>query len=133
VTIALALSLLLHQPYGLVETVYYFSGIDGVAVVTMESQWNARAWRREPRGFTSWGYFQIDSEWWPQYREDILLHLAQGAAILAECKVKARGDFALAVAIFNGGEHPCSYSLWWGRKVKDKRDSLMLAVRRMVR
>ena len=75
---------LLHRPPGLVDAVWRSGGLEAVAVVEMESQFNPRAWRREPRGHTSWGLWQIDDEWHPQHRDDLLLHIVEGARIWRE-------------------------------------------------
>ena len=100
---ALLLASFLHAPAGLIATVYDMGGIDAVAVVTFESQWNVRAWRVEVRGHTSFGLFQLDDEWHPQYRDDVLLHIATGVEFLGECKSVSGGSLARAFSIYNSG------------------------------
>lgn len=131
--IAMMLSLLFNKPYGIVETGLYFAGVDGTAVLSMEGQFNPKAFRREPRGHTSRGPWQIDDEWWPQWPNDLMLHLAQGAAIWKMYSDQHPNDFAMAVACYNGGDHPGAYSRWWGRKVKARRDSIELYIWRHLR
>lgn len=128
--IAVWLAIYLHAPQGLVATVYDFAGLDGVAVVFMESRFVETARRREPQG-ESWGLFQLYDKFHPQYRDDLLLHIVTGVAFLNECKDIAPpwyqdvpGFFARAVAHYNGGTHPGAYSWAWGRKVEAKRDEL---------
>ena len=121
---ALILAIFLHRPPIFVEAVFEESGIDGVAVVEMESQFNPHAFNWEPRGFNSYGLFQIDSEWHNQYRNDLAGHIEEGSIILAECKAKAPGDVARAVAIYNGGDNPGAKAREWGAKVKRERDAL---------
>jgi hypothetical protein len=128
--IALMLALLLHRDPGLVDTIYWMAGLDGVALVMCESQFCTYAFRREPRGHTSWGLWQIDSEWWPQWRDDILCHMAQGAAILRACPGKTLHD---RVAHYNGGEKPGKKAREWGMIVERKRDSLALYLWRRLR
>jgi hypothetical protein len=126
---ALLLALLLHRPPALVASVYEAAGLDGVAVVECESQFNPRALRREPRGHTSWGLFQLDDEWHAQHRGDLLLHIVTGAAFLAQCK---RGvTFAQAVSLYNSGS--VDGNLTWGRYVERRRDSLALYLWRRMR
>ena len=128
---ALCIALLFRAPYAHVEAAYMLAGLDGVAVISCESQWNAKAFRHEPRGHTSWGYWQIDDEWHVQYRGDLLLHLAAGAAIWQGCMDQAMGNFTLAVRIYNSGSR--TGAIAWSEQVRAKRDSLALYVWRHVR
>lgn len=86
---ALLIAMLLHRPVGLVSTVYDMAGLSGVCVVEYESQFNEKAWRREARGGTSWGLWQLWSECHPQYRDDLLMHLVYGAEFWKACLEKA--------------------------------------------
>ena len=119
---ALLLAAYLHRPLFLVEKVYSEGGVDAVAVVEMESRFNPRAWRREPRGHSSWGLFQIDNEWHSQYRGDLDAHIAEGVRILRECEMG--GTFSEAIARYNGGTNHGAYSIAWGKQVEAKRDEL---------
>jgi hypothetical protein len=114
------LALLLHRSPGLVSTVLEMGGIDAVAVVTCESQWNERAWRREPDG-TSWGLFQLYDKFHRQYRDDLLLHIATGCEFLAECESEAP-NFNEAVQLYNSGS--LHGNPRWGAFVTRKRDWL---------
>ncbi len=122
---ALYLAALLNAPYGMVATVYEIAGLDGVALVWCESRFNPHALRHEPRDHTSWGLWQLDDEFHPQHRDDLLLHCVEGAAFLAECKA-GTGSLSAAVARYNG-------SLAWGREVERKRDALAMALWRVLR
>lgn len=124
-TAVLLLAVLLCRDPALVQMVYLEAGVDGVAVVEMESRFNPRAIRREGHGYTSWGLWQLDNQWHPQYRDDLAAHNREGARYLEECKEAANGDFALAVAFYNGGNHPGAYSRAWGKRVEAKRDALL--------
>lgn len=114
--IVLWLALYIHHPQTLVEKVWAAGGIDAVALVECESQFNPKALRREPRHHTSWGLFQLDDEFHPQYRGNLGKHIAIGAAFLAECKARTM-TLARAVERYNG-----AYS--WGLTVERKRDEL---------
>jgi len=130
---AILLALYLHAPVGLVTVIYDTSGLDGVALVWCESRFNPRALRREPRGHTSFGLFQLDDEYHKQYRGNLTAHIAEGERFLEECKggrerhstVSPAGgrsgghapSLSLAVARYNG-------SLAWGLIVEAKRDEL---------
>ena len=127
----LCIALLFHVPRGTVEFVYGTCGLEGVAVIACESQWNERAFRHEPRGHTSWGYWQIDDEWHEQHRDDVLLHLAAGAAIWQQCMDAALGNFTLAVRLYNSGSR--TKAIAWSEQVRRFRDSLALYVWRHVR
>ena len=120
-TPALLLSLLLSCDPALVTAVYDLAGIDGVAVVWCESQFNRKAVRQEPEG-TSWGLWQLYDKYHNQYRHDLWQHLVTGAAHLVECKETAGGDFVRAVSIYNSGS--ATRSLRWGERVKRERDRL---------
>ena len=122
IDIALLLALALGRPVGLVSTVYDVAGIDGVALVEYESRFNERAVRREPRGFTSFGLFQLDSEWHPQWRDDLLLHIVEGASFWEACKAKAGGNIAVAFSWYNSGSP--SKSIKKGLEVARLRDRL---------
>jgi hypothetical protein len=115
---ALLLAMFLHRPPALVAMVYNAGGIDAVAVVECESEFNPKALRREPRGHTSWGLFQLDNEYHPQHRADLAAHIAEGVAFLQWCKKNSGGDFAAAVTLYNGSPE-------WGRVVA-KRKKMML-------
>jgi hypothetical protein len=119
--VALILALALGRPAGLVENVYAMGGIDAVAVVEYESQFNDRACRREYEG-TSWGLFQLWNKCHEQYRHDLLLHMVAGVAFLAECKVKGNGNIAVAYSIYNSGSP--RRSIGKGREVQCLRDRL---------
>ncbi len=122
---ALMLAALLHRSTGLVSTIYVMGGLDAVAVVECESQFNEKCWRREPRGHTSWGLFQIDDEFHPQHRNDLLLHIVEGVTFLAWCKTKGK-DFRTAIYWYNG-------SWIWARYVERRRDSWMMYLWRRLR
>jgi hypothetical protein len=128
IEIALLLSLLLHRPLPLVEHVFAMGGIDAVAVVECESEFNPRALRREPAGISR-GLFQLYDRYHPQYRIDILLHVVEGVWFLNECK-EGR-TFAAAVSVYNSGS-PVK-SLAWGKYVERRRDSWALYIWRHVR
>ncbi len=114
---AVFLAAYLHASPMLVKAVFDAGGIDSCALVSCESQWNEYAWRREPRGYTSYGIFQLDSEFHPQYRDDLLMHIVTGVEFLNECKAKTH-TLARAVELYNG-----SYA--WGVVVERKRDELV--------
>lgn len=125
------IALLLRVPYGPVEVAYAMAGLDGVAVITCESQWNQMAFRHEPRGHTSWGLWQIDNEYHEQYRGDLLLHLVAGAVIWRDCLEKACGNFTLAVRLYNSGSR--LGGLAWSDVVRSKRDTLAIYLWRKMR
>ena len=126
---ALLLAAFLHRPVAIVKAVYQQGGIDAVAVVECESNFVPTAIRKEPRGFTSWGLFQEDSEWYPQHRGDLNQHIALGVGILQRRMAMAHGVFSIAVAMYNGGKHPEAYSLAWGNYVQKKRGEMMRYLR----
>lgn len=124
---AILLAALLHRPALLVDAVYQMAGIDGVAVVEMESQFHERAFRveRDADGVaigTSYGLFKLFDKYHPQYRDDLLLHLAYGAGFWRECKARAGGDIARAYSIWNSGNSKTS--IVKGIKVERKARSL---------
>jgi hypothetical protein len=119
VNVVFLLALLLHRPVGLVSTIYDVAGIDGVAVVEYESQFCPTAWTRE-KGGTSWGLWQLYSKCHPQHREDLLMHIVEGASFWAECR-EGR-ELAEAYSIFNSGSPTRSLSR--GREVERLRDRL---------
>jgi hypothetical protein len=111
VNVALLLAVLLHRPFGLVLTIYDVAGIDGVAVVEYESQFNDHACRVEPEG-TSWGLFQLYSKYHKQYRDDLLLHIVEGASFWAECVDKSACYGALVRHSWDhGGNRMHAFSL----------------------
>jgi hypothetical protein len=128
---AIVLGLLLHRSPLLIEEVYRSAGLDGVAVVWCESTFVTNAVRIEPRGHNSYGLFQLNNEWHPQYRDNISLHIATGSAFLASCKLGR--EFSDAVAVYNGGLKPKAYSIRWGKKVEAKRNNFALYLWRHLR
>ena len=114
---ALWLAAYLHASPMLVKSVFDAGGLDAVAVVTCESQWCEHAWRREPEYHTSYGLFQLNDGYHPQYRDDLLMHIVTGLEFLNECKAKTY-TLARAVELYNG-----SYA--WGVVVERKRDELV--------
>ena len=128
--IVLLLAMVLNAPAPLVRDVYAEGGLDAVAVVSMESNFNPKAIRREARGHTSYGLFQLDDEWHPQHRGDIAAHIREGVKILRECEGT---DLRTKVSHYNGGTYPGAYSEKWGRMVEARRDSLALYLWRHLR
>jgi hypothetical protein len=118
---AFILSLLLHRDLDLVWAVYEAGGVDAVAVVECESEFNWKAVRRESEG-TSWGLFQLYDKYHKQYRNDLYQHIVTGAQFLEECKEKAGGDFVAAVSLYNSGS--LTKSRKWGERVRRERDRL---------
>ena len=57
--IVLWLALYIHHPQTLVEKVWAAGGIDAVALVECESQFNPKALRREPRHQRAGGFFKL--------------------------------------------------------------------------
>lgn len=114
---ALLLAAFLNRSPVLVQQVYAAGGLDAVALVECESNFNPQAVRREPRGHSSYGLFQLDNEWHKQWQGDLSRHIATGAAFLAECKARKK-TLAEAVRLYNG-------SYQWGRRVEAKRDELV--------
>jgi hypothetical protein len=121
-TVALILAIYLQAPVGLVSTIYDVAGIDGVAVVYYESQFNERACRRELRGHTSWGLWQLDDEWHEQYRDDLLLHIVRGTVKWKEDMCAASGNISVAYSIYNSGSPRKSIDK--GKRVRALRDRL---------
>jgi len=130
VEVALMLAALLHKPAGLVDAVYQAGGLDAVAVVETESQFNERAWRMEPEG-TSYGLFQLYSKCHEQYRGDVLLHIVAGCAFLSQCLAKGGGSLAKGYSIFNSGTSWKSIDK--GRKLERRRDSWAMYIYRRLR
>ena len=126
---ALLLASLLHRPSGLVDAVYQAGGLDSVSVVECESQFNEKAWRREPEG-TSYGLFQLYSKYHEQYRDDLLLHIVAGVSFLAQCIAKG-GSLARAYSIYNSGT--TWKSIKQGREVERRRDSWAMYLWRHLR
>jgi hypothetical protein len=114
---AVLIASLLHRPLYLVDAVYNAGGVDATALVECESHFNAHAWRREIRGHSSWGLFQLDDEYHPQWRDNVLRHIAEGVLFLDDCKAKAP-RLRYAVMLYNG-------SLAWGIEVERKRDYIV--------
>jgi hypothetical protein len=131
---ALMLAALLHRPAPLVDAVYQYAGLDGVAVVEYESQFHDRAFRieRDADGWaigTSWGLWQLFDRCHKQYREDLLFHIVTGAEFWAKCKA-GRG-IAEAYSVWNSG-NPRS-SLAKGKVVERKRDAMAMFLWRRLR
>ena len=123
--VVLLLAMLMKRPPALVDAVFHSGGLECVAVVEMESNFSPRALRREPRGHTSYGLFQINDEWHPQYRYSLSAHIAEGVKIWRDCP----GDtVAIKVSHFNGGTFPGEYSIQWGQRVQRKYDSLAMYI-----
>ena len=99
---ALVLSAYLHRPFDYVNRVWQAGGLSAVTVVWCESQFTPTALRREPRNHTSWGLFQIDDEWHPQYRRDLAAHIREGSAFLAQCLEEGQ-SLGRSVGIYNSG------------------------------
>jgi hypothetical protein len=125
VTEVIMLATLLGRPTFLIDAVWKAGGLDAVALVECESHFNPRALRHEPRGYTSWGLYQIDNEFHPQWRNDILMHIVEGQSFLNSCKKQTR-ELRYVVALYNG-------SLTWGKIVERKRDSFALYLWRHLR
>ena len=100
-TVALLIAALLGRPAGIVSTIYDIGGIDMVCLVEYESQFNDRACRREAKGGTSWGLFQLWDKYHEQHRDDLLLHIVTGASFWAKCKEKGRGNIAVSYSWYN--------------------------------
>ena len=116
--IVLLAAVLNRQPL-LVKAVYDCGGLDAVALVECESDFDPRAKRKEPRGHTSWGLFQLDDEWHKQHRDNLSLHIWEGVWFLTQCKIASKDNLAGAVQLYNG-------SRVWGRVVEKKRNSLAM-------
>jgi hypothetical protein len=86
---ALLIALLLHRPFGLVSTVYDMAGLSGVCVVEFESNFSVTACKREEKGGTSWGLWQLWSVCHPQYRDELLAHIVYGAEFWKACLEKS--------------------------------------------
>ena len=99
---ALLIALLLHRPPGLVATVYDMAGLSGVCVVEAESQFNEKACKREEKGGTSYGLWQLWSVCHPQYRDDLLMHIVYGAEFWAK-KLRQGGTVARSYSLYNSG------------------------------
>jgi hypothetical protein len=150
---ALFIALLLGRPPGLVATVYEMAGLSGVVVCDYESQFNEKAWRREAEG-TSWGLWQLYSKCHPQYRDDLLLHLAYGADFWNKCIARSgvcrkdegdhrlpttfgannpppRFSIARAYSIYNSGSP--TRSIEKGRAVQRRYESLAMYLWRRMR
>jgi hypothetical protein len=151
---ALLIAMLLHRPPGLVATVYDMAGLSGVVVCEYESQFNERAWRREERGGTSWGLWQLWSVCHPQYRDELLMHIVYGAEFWRKCLEKANGavyprPVSLSVGTLRSGtvnaapSIAVAYSIWnsgspWrsiekGREVQRRYNSLAMFLWRHLR
>lgn len=122
---ALLLAAFLQVPPVLVSQVYEVSGIEGVAVVWCESGFNPSAARREPEG-TSWGLWQLYDKYHPQHRDNLDLHIIEGALFLEWCLTTEHGDFVRAVSRWNSGSPTKSET--WGRRVLRKRNELIFWV-----
>jgi hypothetical protein len=127
---ALLVALLLHRPPELVAEVWWMAGLEGVAVVEYESQFNPRACRREEAGGTSWGLWQLWDHCHKQQRDNLLLHCGTGAMFWKRC-LHSGGTVARGYSIYNSG------SLWRsiekGRAVQRKYESLRMYVWRRMR
>jgi hypothetical protein len=120
----------MHRPADLIAEVYWMAGLEGVAVVEYESRFNPCACKREVKGGTSWGLWQLWDRYHKQYRSDALLHMGTGSAFWKNCMAKG-GTVARAYSIYNGGNPYRSIAK--GRAVKRKLDSLTLFVWRHLR
>jgi hypothetical protein len=127
---ALLIALLLHRPPGLVATVYEMAGLSGVVVCEYESQFNPRAFRVERNDHTSYGLWQLCSEYHPQYRDDLLLHLAYGADFWRQCLEKG-GTVARGYSLYNSGSP--TRSIEKGRAVQRRYESLAMYLWRRLR
>jgi hypothetical protein len=127
---AFLIAMLLGRPTGLVTTVYEMAGLEGVCVVEYESHFNTRAWRREAAGGTSFGAWQLYDKFHPQYRDDLLLHLAYGAEFWKKCMEKG-GTVARAYSIWNSGNTWTSIKK--GKEVDRKVNSLAMYLYRHFR
>jgi soluble lytic murein transglycosylase-like protein len=89
----------------LVATSAQRAGVDpalAVAVVEVESQYTVNAYREEWNGSNSFGLFQINSQWHPQYRNNLVAHCDYGARYLAEC-IAREVDWETALTYYNSG------------------------------
>jgi hypothetical protein len=126
------------------------AGLSGVVVCEYESQFNPRAFRVERNDHTSYGLWQLCSEYHPQYRDDLLLHLAYGAEFWKACLEKANGglgagvensnvtprspespSIARAYSIYNSGSP--TRSIEKGRAVQRRYESLAMYLWRRLR
>ena len=106
----------------LVEKVWLAGGVDAVAMVWMESRFDPQAERieRDKQGRmigTSFGLYQLFDKYHPQWRGDLMRHIAGGQLFLDECKARTP-NLRWAVARYNG-------SLAWGIRVEAERDELV--------
>jgi hypothetical protein len=118
--ICLMLAQAMHRPADLIAEVYWMSGVEGVAVVEYESQFNPHAWRLEPDG-TSYGLWQLYSRCHKQYRDNLLLHIGTGATFWKACMAQG-GTIACSYSLYNSGS-PWR-SITKGRQVEAKYNSL---------
>jgi soluble lytic murein transglycosylase-like protein len=82
------------------------AGVDpslAVALVAVESRFRVDACRREWDGTTSYGLFQINDGWHPQYRGDLIAHCNYGARYLAECLARDKGSRPAGLSRYNSG------------------------------
>jgi soluble lytic murein transglycosylase-like protein len=113
---AALIALALGRPLPLVDMVCaqaIRAGVDqalACAVVEVENgrdTWRTTAVRREWDGSTSYGLMQINSQWWPQFRGNLRLHVYMGCVILAYYLREERGDVRRALSRYNTG-HQCA-------------------------
>lgn len=127
---AFLIAMMLGRQPGLVETIYDMAGLEGVIVCEYESQFNARAFRREACEGTSWGLWQLYDKCHKQYRDDLLLHCVYGAAFWRECMDKGK-TISRAYSIYNSGSPKAS--IIKGREVEAKYNSLAMYLYRRMR
>ena len=124
------LAFALRAPIPLVQAVYDFSGLDGVCVVEYESRFHPNALRKEPHG-TSYGLFQLYDKYHQQHRDDLMAHIATGAAFWEACMERTHRDVARAYSLYNSGSS--WKSIKKGFAVQHRRDSLALYLWRRMR
>jgi hypothetical protein len=128
--IAAMLAAAMNRPADLIAEVYWMSGLEGVAVVEYESQFNPRAYRREAAGGTSWGLWQLWDKCHKQYRDNLLLHCGTGASFWKAC-LRSGGTVERGYSLYNSGS-PWR-SIEKGKCVERKYNSLRMYLWRRMR
>jgi hypothetical protein len=124
-SVILLMATFLHHPASLVQKVYDVGGINLVTNVEMESNFKPTVVRNEGHGWNSYGLGQICNHYHSQYRNNLQKHIEESNRILLDGMRVAKGNFAVAVAHYNGGTHPTAYSFRWGKKVEKKKMQIL--------
>jgi len=75
-----------------------------IALVVRESSFRENAVNRNRNGTYDYGYFQLNSRWHNQYKEDVFSHIRTGLDYLKWCLETENGNVVRALSRYNTGK-----------------------------